>query len=168
MTKSEVNAYLILLESDSSSATQIAEKAGLYRKNTYDALKKLLKMGLISSVKVKNKQVFTATDPSILLDFMEIRKTEIQKTLPELKAMHKSSSIHPEIMVYYEKEGLKTVLEDIINTNQNYDKLGSEEKFKEIVPSYYHLLQKKRKITRSNAGQYVMFKKKMIISKKSS
>jgi HTH-type transcriptional regulator, sugar sensing transcriptional regulator len=144
LTKSEVKIFLTLLEFNSSSASEIAEKTGYYRKNTYDVLRKLIKRGLVSSVKNRNKQIFTAANPQRLLDFIELRKKEIQEILPELKEVYESSPPIEEVEVFKGKEGLKTIFENIINLKADYDKYGSEEKFKEFLPYYYSQYQRKK------------------------
>lgn len=144
LTKSEIKAYLGLLELNSASASEIAEKSGLYRKNTYDALNKLIKKGLVSFAKIENKRIFNATHPQRLLEFVELRKKEINSILPELKTIFKSSPIKDEVLVYKGKEGLKTIFEDIIKAKLDYDKFGSGEKFKDFLPYYYKQYQKKK------------------------
>lgn len=144
LTRSEIKIYLCLLELNSASASEIAEKSGIYRKNTYDALNKLIKKGLVSSAKVETKQIFTATNPQRLLDFVELRKKEIQSVLPELKTLFKSKPLMEEVSVFQGNEGLKTIFEDILKSNLNYDIFGSDNKFKEFLPYYYPHYQKRK------------------------
>lgn len=151
LTKSEVKVFLTLLEFNSSSASQIAEKTGYYRKNTYDTLRKLIKKGLVSSVKIRNKQIFNATNPQRLLEFIELRKREIQEILPELKELYRLPPPAEEVMVFKGNEGLKTIFESIISTRIDYDKYGSGEKFKEFLPHYYPQYQRKKKENKINS-----------------
>ncbi len=145
MTKSEIKVYLCLLELNSASATEIAERSTLYRKNTYDALNRLIKKGLVGFAKVENKIIYTATDPHKLLEFIDIRRSEIESTLPELRKIYKSTPRYDEVTVYKGKEGLKTIFEDILKSKANYDKFGSGEKFKQYLNFYYPQYQKKKK-----------------------
>lgn len=144
LTRSEIRVYLSLLELNSASASEIAEKSSIYRKNTYDALNKLIKKGLVSSAKVETKQIFGATDPQRLLDFVELRKKEIQSVLPELKKIYKSPPMIENVAVFKGNEGLKTIFEDILKAKLNYDKFGSGDKFKEFLPYYYSHYQKRK------------------------
>ena len=53
---------------------------------------------------------------------------------------------HEEVLsVFKGKNGVKSIFEDIIKSKANYDKLGSEGKFKELFPYYYHQYQDKKK-----------------------
>jgi sugar-specific transcriptional regulator TrmB len=144
LTKSEIKVYLSLLELNSASVSEIAEKSGMYRKNVYDALNRLLKKGLVSFAKIETKLVFNANDPERLLDFVEIRKKEIQSILPQLKKIYKAPPIADDVRIFKGKEGLKTIFQDIIKAKTEYDKFGSGEKFKEFLPFYYGQYQKEK------------------------
>lgn len=145
LTKSEIKVYLALLEQNSASATQISEKVGLFRKNTYEALNKLIKKGLVSVAKVEKKRIYSSANPQRLLEFVDIRKKEIQTILPELKAIYKVlPEESEEVTVFKGKEGLKTIYESVIKSKLNYDVFGSGIKFKEFLPYYYSHYQKKK------------------------
>lgn len=144
LTKAEIKVYLRLLELNSASATELADKTNLYRKNVYDALERLIKKGLVSFAKVETKRIFTATDPHKLLEFVDIRKKEIESMMPELKRIYKAQPSHEEVTVYRGKEGLKTIFEDIIKSKVHYDKFGAGEMFRETLKHYYQQYQRKK------------------------
>ncbi len=144
LKKSEIKVYLTLLESNSASASEISEKSDMHRKNVYDALYHLHKLGLIGYSQIETKRIFHATDPQKLVDIIDSRKKEMQEILPELKALYRSPSSTDNVTLFTGKEGLKTIFEDILNSKKNYDKLGTEEKFKEFLPHYYSQYQKKK------------------------
>ena len=148
LTSSEIKVYLCLLELNSASASEISEKTGIYRKNVYDSLQRLLKKGLISFAKIETKKIFNATDPQRLLDFLELRKKEIQSVLPELKKIYKLPPVVDNVAIFKGKDGIRSVFEDIIKTNVNYDKLGTGEKFKKLLPYYYIQYQKKKELNK--------------------
>lgn len=150
LTKSEVKVFLTLLEFNTLSASELAEKTGYYRKNIYDTAGKLIKRGLVSSVKIKNKKIFIVSDPQRLLEFIELRKKEVEELLPEMHEMYKKSPSKEEVTVFRGKEGLKTIFENILNKKQDYDKFGSEEKFKEYLPYYYSQYQIRKRTNKVN------------------
>ena len=141
LTKSEIKVYLALLELNSASVSIIAEKSNLYRRNVYDSLSKLMKKGLVSFAIVEKKKVFNAADPQHLVEFIELRKKEVQSILPELKEIYKATPLADEVMVFKGKEGLKTIFENIIKTKADYDKFGAGEKFKDLLAYYYSRYQ---------------------------
>lgn len=144
LTKSEIKVYLTLLELNSASVAAIAEKSSLYRRNVYDSLAKLMKKGLVSFATVEKRRVFNVADPQRLVEFIDLRKKEVQVLLPELKAIYKAPPVLDEVMVFKGKEGLKTIFENIIKAKLDYDKFGAGEKFKDFLPYYYSQYQKRK------------------------
>ncbi|VVC00162.1 Sugar-specific transcriptional regulator TrmB [uncultured archaeon] len=144
LTKAEIKVYLCLLELNSASASEIAERCGIYRKNAYDALGRLIKKGLVGFAKVETKTIFIATEPQKLLDFLEVRKSEIRSILPELKKIYRAKPAFDDVAVFKGKNGLKSIFEELLKSRANYDLFGSAEKFKEILPYYYPIYQRKK------------------------
>lgn len=145
MTKSEIKVYMRLLERNPASATEIAEKANIYRRNAYDALNKLIKRGLASYADEGRRRMFYAANPQKLIEIIELRKKEMQSLLPELKALYKPSASAEGVEVFKGTEGLKTIFEDILNSKRDYNKIGCGEKFRDMLPYYYLQYQKKKK-----------------------
>lgn len=146
LTKTEITVYLTLLEINTGSASEIAERAKCYKKNVYDALERLVKKGLVSYAKVEHRRVYNAASPEKLLEFLEVKKREIQSILPQLSAIYHSPPVHEEMLfVFKGKNGVKSIFEDIIKSKVNYDKLGPEGKFKELFPYYYNQYQDKKR-----------------------
>lgn len=143
-TSSEIKIYLTLLELNSASVAKIAEKSGLYRRNVYDTLARLMKKGLVSFSKVGRTMMFIATDPQRLVEFIDLQKKEVQSLLPELKNIYKAPSIAEDVLIFKGKEGLKAIFEEIIRTRGKYAKIGAEEKFKHLLPYYYSQYQKRK------------------------
>ena len=148
LTSSEIKVYLCLLDLNSASASEISERTGIYRKNIYDSLQRLLKKGLISYAQVELKRIFSAADPQRLLDFLELRKKEIESILPDLKKIYKLSPITENVAIFKGKDGIRSIFEDIIKTNVDYDKLGTGERFKKLLPYYYLQYQKKKELNK--------------------
>lgn len=149
LTKTEITVYLNLLELNTASASEIAERSKSYRKNVYDALDRLAKKGLVSYAKVEHRRIYNAANPEKLLEFLDVRKRELQSILPQLKAIYKSPPAHEEaFFVFKGKNGVKSIFEDIAKSKSHYDKLGSEVKFKECFPYYYNQYQSRKKESR--------------------
>lgn len=121
LTDCEIKIYLSLLSLGATSAGRIVEETGIYRKNLYDGLNKLIEKGLVTYV-VENKiKIFQPKSPENLVTYLEEEKavinekqTEIEKCLPELNA--KFNSLNPEIesSIYRGAEGIKTMLKDCL------------------------------------------------------
>lgn len=145
LTKTEIKVYVTLLELNTAPVSEIAERCGVYRKNVYDSLSKLVKKGLVSFANVERRKVFRAEDPKHLVDFIDFRKKEIQSLLPHLKAIYKAPPVMDDVMVYKGKEGIKMILENVMETKKDYDLFGAGEKFKDFLPHYYSQYQKRKR-----------------------
>ncbi|MBU4086753.1 MAG: hypothetical protein KKB21_04225 [Nanoarchaeota archaeon] len=137
LSKGEIEVYLILLKLGSSLVSKIAQETGLHRTNIYDTLEKLREKGLVSYVIRENRKYYSSTNPDKLLDYIKERETEIESILPELKgymSIPRSESI---VEVYKGKEGLKSVLKDIIKEGKDYVVLEEEGYIQKVLPYFY-------------------------------
>lgn len=144
LTKSEIKVYLSLLEQNTGTATEISEKTGLYRKNVYDAFIRLSKKGLVSSLNIDGKRFYTSAAPEKLLDFLDAKKDSVNQIMGELKNLYKSKPSVDDVQIFKGKEGVKSIFEDILNSKSEYDKLGTGEKFRDMLPYFYPIYQKKK------------------------
>ncbi len=121
-TPNEVEVYTTLLLSGSSSIRKIAEKAGLNRGVTYNALKALEKRGFISYYHKEKKQHFSAEDPSILKNIIEKEKSNLEETSKELTSLiaelktRTTATDRPIVKFYNSQAGIRNILEDILDS----------------------------------------------------
>src|SRR3989344_3663074 len=116
LTDNEVKVYLACLKLGTALVQGIAKKANTYRTYTYEILKSLIEKGLVSYVIKNGKQYFEVAEPEKLLNILKEKETKINKILPDLKNIYKTSIEKPKVELYEGKEGLKTILDDIIRT----------------------------------------------------
>src|SRR3989344_8930813 len=88
LTDYEAEVYLTLLANGQISAYELAEKAGLYRQVTYDSLKRLVEKGFVSSVQEGKTKLFKATDPKLILEFLNERVESYKQMLHELTKLY--------------------------------------------------------------------------------
>jgi len=125
LTDTEIKVYLALMSLGASSAGKIVEKTGLYRKNVYDSLSKLIDKGLVTFV-VENKiRYFQAKNPDNLLRYIEQKQAklteqedEIKKILPQLKQQFNIAEPDIEAEIYRGTEGIKTILKECLGYKQ--------------------------------------------------
>ncbi len=120
----EAKAYLTLLDLGESTATKIAERAGLGRVHSYQILTKLIEKGLASYVVKNNIRYFQAADPETLLKNLQEKEKNLQTILPELKARQKLTKQDTSVEIYRGTEGLNTIFKMILQDKQNYYMLG--------------------------------------------
>lgn len=143
LTETEVKIYLELLSLGATSAGKIVEQTGIYRKNLYDALNKLIEKGLVTYV-VENKiKVFQAKEPDNLLRYLDEKKEELEDILPELNAKTKSQTPEIESEIYRGVEGIKTILKDCLNYKEVL-MIGATGDVENRLPYFWPQYNKKR------------------------
>lgn len=153
LTKNEIKVYLTLLKTGSALAGEITEKSGIHRRNVYDAIERLTEKGLVSSVIINNKKLFSPTNPKRFLGIIEEKKHELnekkkqlEKVLPRLSLITSLTKKH-DVRFFKGVEGLKTVYDDILRTGKNYVGYGPGEEVEEILKSYFkHYIERRKKL----------------------
>ncbi|MBI3305925.1 helix-turn-helix domain-containing protein [Candidatus Nomurabacteria bacterium] len=123
LSEKEISVYLALIELGSSSVRTIAEKAKVNRGTTYDILKSLINLGIVSYFNKKSKQYFVAERPETLLsvmdkkheDLLEVRE-EIENSLPVFKTLFEKQGGKPEVKLYEGKIGIRHILLDVLES----------------------------------------------------
>jgi len=137
LTDKEATVYLALLHLGSATVQGIARKAGTYRTYTYEVLKSLKEQGLVSYAIQSGKQYFEVAEPEKLLNILKEKEQKIKAVLPELKTIYKSTIHKPKIELYEGKEGVKTILDDIIRTKKEILAYGSTHIQFEVLRFYF-------------------------------
>lgn len=112
----EIRIYFSLLELDEATASELAQKSRINRTLAYHFLEKLMEKGLVSYVIKNNVKFFRAADPHKFLEFIREKESEIKSLIPLMLKLKRPKQDRPHIEVYEGFEGLKTVLNDVLNT----------------------------------------------------
>jgi len=138
LSSNEAKVYLTLLRLGSAMAGKIAKEAMMDRTSCYDALKRLLKKGLISYALEANRKLFKMVDPSKLLETIKEKEEEIEKIMPQILAMYKKEKEKYNVTLYKGYKGLKSVFEDILKEAKGKENLviDSSGMFVEKMPYY--------------------------------
>lgn len=118
--KKEAQVYLAALELGGATITDIAQKAGLPRTTSYGIIKILAHKGLVSFNVKKKRKYFFAEDPKRLLSIAQERERVLREAMPDLQSIYNVSEIKPKIKFYEGKEGIKTILEDILKSKKDF------------------------------------------------
>lgn len=127
MDEKEISVYLSLISLGPSPVRVIAKEAKVNRGTTYDILKKLVNLGLVSYYKQyereDKRQYFVAEPPQKLLDAIENKKQSLEtlklhldKSLPELESLYEKAGAKPVVKYYEGNTGIRTILQDVIQT----------------------------------------------------
>lgn len=144
LTTNEVKVYLALVDLGTTLAGSVARKAGLHRRQTYDALHRLIGKGLASYTIKTGKKHFRPVDPVKIIEIAKDHEREIEGVLPEILEKFKKteSRIHAEI--YEGTGGLKSVMELILKEKKEWFTIGSTGKGPVVLPFYLEQFARKR------------------------
>jgi HTH-type transcriptional regulator, sugar sensing transcriptional regulator len=139
----EANIYIALLELGPSKVNDILKKTHINRTHIYDRLEKLIGKGMVSSMIKNGKKVFYAAKPNALSIFVQKKEIELEKQKSSLKLLVKNlekiplNEVSESIEVYEGKDGLKSVLEDILRSKSDVLTYGSEGNFTKVLQYYF-------------------------------
>src|SRR3989338_7579431 len=95
LNSSESAVYVYLLKNGLSSPPQIAKGTKIARTNTYNILRSLQEKQLIQRQQNRKRFAYVAKNPESLLSQAEHILQATEDLLPDLKALHKTSSNKP-------------------------------------------------------------------------
>ena len=123
LSKGEVKVYSALLKLGESTITAITTNSGVTKSKIYDILDKLIKKGFVGYNLKDNIKHFFVNDPRNLIDFLEKKEEDIQKSkkeiesiMPALLAQRNTSSVNRIAEIYQGFNGMKTVREELLHT----------------------------------------------------
>ncbi|MBI5392436.1 hypothetical protein HZA96_01080 [Candidatus Woesearchaeota archaeon] len=131
LNKNERIVYIQCLRSGSALASTIAKHANIARTSIYDMLERLQQKGLVSYSIENGKKYFLAADVKDLLRILDNKREAIESVANQLQEFQTNQLQSTRIQVYTGKEGLKTVLYDIVRTGKTiyaYGAAGLSEK----------------------------------------
>lgn len=123
LSEKEIAVYLALVDLGPAPVRAIAAKAKVNRGTSYDILKDLLALGLVSYYNKETKQYFAAEPPESLLaaldkkqeDLAELKK-DISSSLPFLRTIFEKQGGKPAVKLYEGTKGIRHILEDILES----------------------------------------------------
>lgn len=121
LTDGEIKTYLAVLNLGPSSALDLSIATGLTRQSTYNATQRLSDLSLLDFSVRGNISVFSAKDPSCLINFAQSRQRnmdtlvkELSELVPELKMQ--SGGEKPSVSIPEGKEGLLEAMTVILQS----------------------------------------------------
>ncbi|MBI2629714.1 hypothetical protein HYW76_01305 [Candidatus Pacearchaeota archaeon] len=143
-SEKEEKVYLSSLQLGACTANNLAKKANLPRTTTYDILKILIEKGYISYVIKSGVKYFEASSPNKLIDELKEKEKKVKELLPELNSMIGLIKEKPFVEMYEGVPGLKTMIDDIINTKQQILAISSTKDLSEKLVFYFPNYIKRR------------------------
>lgn len=124
----EALTYAALLQTDTVSIRRVAAISGINRGTTYDALKHLIVLGLVSVKKRGARECFTAESPERIHDLIREKRRDLleasttaKAVIPGLLSKHRHTGSNPIVRYYEGDEGVVTILKDVLETCRTMD-----------------------------------------------
>lgn len=121
LSEKEIAVYLALVELGPSSVRDIAAKSKVNRGTTYDILKSLIALGVVSYYNKESKQYFIAEEPEKLLSAIDQKKEDldevrssIAENLPLIKTLFEKQGGKPVVKFYEGSKGVRQIFEDVL------------------------------------------------------
>lgn len=123
ISPNEAETYLALLQIESVSIRKIAAYTGINRGTTYECLKSLMAVGLVSVKQQGKREQYTAESPEKIFDLIRDKRRDLldaseaaKKIVPKLVANETRSDGRPLVRYYESDEGIALILKDVLST----------------------------------------------------
>jgi len=144
LSQNEAKTYLTLLETGPTTIGKIANQSKIHRTNVYDAVKKLVGRGLISTVIVKDEKVYQASDPEHLTHIIKEKELRLMNILPQLALSHKMSKEQSQVCIYEGVKAAKNAMEHMLTLRQPIYVFGVSHKAPALAGPFLTNFHKRR------------------------
>ncbi|MDO8642829.1 MAG: helix-turn-helix domain-containing protein [Candidatus Woesearchaeota archaeon] len=153
--KNEIKVYVRLLQRGPSTAGEVAEKMDIHRPNVYDALEKLIALGLVTYIFQNEKKIFQATDPAAVCSLMEEKKLQLSRLVPELKMHAQLAGPKPKAHIFEGIAGIKAMTDDQLASGAPIYSFGIPRDVSERMKSFVVIYHERR--MRQKQWQYHLY-----------
>lgn len=133
----EIQVYLTLLRLGTITASKVSTETNIDRATCYRYIDSLIHKGAVSYVIKNNVKYFNAAHPEKILKDIQEKEKEYKKILPDLLSLSKLPKEETIAEVYKGKDGIKTVLRNILKTKKEHYVLGDEGHFQDLMPVFF-------------------------------
>ena len=120
LSATEIKVFINILELGESKAGNIIKKSGLQSSSAYNAIHSLIERGLVSYIKKSKVKYYRAADPESILDYLELKKREFLKLLPELKSRQIRNQ-NEGVEFFKSYKGIKTIMSELLKSAKKDD-----------------------------------------------
>ena len=144
LSEKESKVYLALLELEDALVSEIAEKTRINRSLLYTILNDLANKGIVTYILKNNVRYYRAAEPTKMLSMLKEKEKILESILPNLIELHKPRTKKPIVEILEGKEGIKTILNDILKVKKEWDAFGAPGKGPEILGAWVEAFEKER------------------------
>jgi len=136
LTNTEIKVYLKLLDLDSPTTGELSKETDIFSKNTYDALAKLTKKGLVTHSVKDGVKCWQCTSPERIKSMIEEKLDIANELLPQLQRKFEQKNNERRVEVYDGKGGIKALHNLILKEEKTVYNIGATNKFFEYLEFY--------------------------------
>lgn len=118
LSQGEIKVYLTLLETGSTKVGMIIERSNMASSAVHNSVNSLMDKGLITYIKKGKIKHYQAVPPKQLIDFIDEKKTKLQKILPELELKQKLAEDKQEAEIFEGTKGIISMLNILIDNTK--------------------------------------------------
>lgn len=126
LSPNEGKIYETLIEKGESTISDISVAAKIHRRNTYDAMQRLIDKGLCFQIFSTHENLYNAVDPDKLTEMLAERQDKLNLALPTLKKKFGSRLAPEEAYIYRGFEGQKNIWRDVLRVGQDSYFIGAK------------------------------------------
>jgi len=157
LSDNEIEIYLFLLKEGTSTVPQIANVIHIDKATIYRVMSLLVRKGLVSEVVVSKVRNYSASDPSVLVESVDILKDELSELVPQLNELSSHKSERSEVELYVGSQAIKMLLQSLVSGTKEYWLMGHSQTFYDEMELFIDVLVKR--------VEYYKVKGKVLISK---
>jgi sugar-specific transcriptional regulator TrmB len=127
LSHNEAKAYLALLALREAKNAAIATRAGVHRRNCYDALEKLIDRGLAAYRVEAGAKVYRCTSPESLRKLVDEKHEVLESALPDLLKTFAAPPSERDVSILRGFEGMREALGEAVHARRrNYVMVAHE------------------------------------------
>jgi sugar-specific transcriptional regulator TrmB len=120
MSQTEIKIFLKLLEGGELKSGKIIELTGLQSSSVFSSVNSMIKKGFVSYIRKNKTKYYRASNPETILRFLELKKEEYLRILPELKERQKSI-LEEGVEFFKSYKGIKALILELIKDAKKGD-----------------------------------------------
>lgn len=144
LNEKESKVYIELLQAGDSLVSEISEKTKINRSLLYTVLSDLANKGIVTYIIKNNVRYYRAAEPNKILSLLREKEKIFESILPDLIELHRPRTKKPVIEVLEGKEGIRTILNDLLKIKQEWFAFDVPGKGPEILGPTVHSFEKER------------------------
>ncbi|MFZ6015380.1 MAG: TrmB family transcriptional regulator [Patescibacteria group bacterium] len=155
MTQKEIKIYLELLKIGSGKAGILAKKTELNRTTVYDVLEGLVQKGVVSRYHKGSQTIFSATNPELLINYLENEKQEkvakaerdkkrLEELMPQFISLQDIAPMRPKVQFFEGEKGMREAYEDTLASREPIMAYANVATMHEALPNFFPQYYKRR------------------------